>query len=267
MVMRTSHIKCHSPTKTSVFKGGIQIDQSMTFGDASADTLTVTGTATFSETVTISATDVGIDLTGDPTTASIRAGTSGSPLTLAAHDDHIIDIYSTCASTNGSSSVRPIYMKSTMTGAGGVGGRAEFELYTNVELGGWANALKAHANFGSAGGITGLASAACIEMTLPDKDLGSGGVYAPLEIELTAGSSTDLSNGGPGGCYTAFMYMSANGTKTDLDDYGYLFSLQGLSKGEGHLFDDCTAGAASHALKINIGGTNYYIMLQDNVDA
>ena len=53
-----------------------------------------------------------------------------------------LDITTTSDSTNGSSSVEPVLVSTTMTGAGGVGGRAKFLTTINAALGAWSNALK-----------------------------------------------------------------------------------------------------------------------------
>jgi hypothetical protein len=167
-----------------------------------------------------------------------------------------IDVYTTSSSTNGSTSIKPIFMKSTMTGAGGVGGRAEFQLYTNVALGGWSNALKGYTEYGASGKTTGLGSAICAELKLSAGT--SAGTYAPLEVELVlpAGSST--------GTATAFMYLAASGDNVAaMDTSGYLFKLDGLTVNSGKLFQVNTAGAATHALRVLIGSTPYYLMLTD----
>ena len=102
------------------------------------------GNAGIEGTLTMGTAATGLTFTGGYTTTAIQLGTSGTKLTLAAYDDHVIDINVTSASTDASNSVRPIHMIHTMTGVGGVGGRAEFELTTAVQLGGWANALKGY---------------------------------------------------------------------------------------------------------------------------
>ena len=183
-------------------------------------------------------------------------GTTGVPLVLDDYNDHIVDIYSTCASTDGSNSVRPIYMKNTMTGIGGVGGRVEFHLYTNVALGGWSNALKAFAEYGAAGRTNGLGSAFCAELTLSAGT--TQGNYAPLEVELNIPSGASL------GTKTKFMHLSVQGTDvTNMDDSGYLMSLNGLTAASGKLFQANTAAAATHALRMDIDGVDYFVMLTD----
>ena len=160
------------------------------------------------------------------------------------------------SSTDGGTSVEPIKVETTMAGVGGVGGRAKFGLTTNVALGAWANALKAETTFGAAGAVTGLGSALCSEMTLSAGT--AAGSYAPVEIELNLG--TDASTG----TATSLIYASVNGDgKGAFDDNGFALYLNGLTAGAGHVFQGAAvAGVAStHALRINIGGTAYFIPL------
>ena len=189
-------------------------------------------------------------------------GTSGSPIDLlTTATNKALEIYSTSASTTAGTSVEPIYMKSTMTGAGGVGGHALFHMYTNVQLGDWANALKGYTEFGASGSVTGLGTAVLAEMKMPGATL-TGGNYAPFEAELVFTAS-----GTTGGTPVSFLHAQASGDATALADYrstGYVMSLQGLgSAASGKIFQANTAAAATHALKILIGSTPYYIMLTD----
>jgi len=195
--------------------GDLTIGGSMTFGDAAVDTLTVNGTTTFKEKVN---------------------GTL------------------TSASTSGSTSIESMYFKQTMTGAGGVGGRARFHLDTAVALGGWSNALKAEVTYGTTGRTTGLGSALCAEMTLGEGT--TSGTYALYEGEL------NLGDGAVTGTNTSLFYLSVNGsTASGFDTNGYIMNIQGLSVDSGKVFQENTAGAATHALRILIGATPYYIML------
>lgn len=189
-------------------------------------------------------------------------GVSGTPMDLTTSTtQRAINVHTTSASTNAGTSIRPIHMISTMTGAGGVGGRAEFEMTTNVVLGGWCNAIKGYMNFGSSGGVTGLSSAICAEIQYPNNTV-AGGCHSILELEAVIPASfVPQAQGMPA------IYFNATTTPATMDTYGTLFRIDGLTKGAGKMFDDCTAAAASHALKISIGGTLYYIMLQSNVDA
>jgi hypothetical protein len=166
------------------------------------------------------------------------------------------NVTATSASTSGSSSVEPVVVSSTMTGVGGVGGRARFQLDSNVALGGWANALKAYTKFGASGRITGLASSLCAEM-----DLTAGttqGTYAPIEIELNFGTT------GKTGTNTSLIYASVNGTSaSEFDTAGYILNLQGLTANTDKVFQASAKAAicSTHAIRIKIGATAYFIPL------
>jgi len=183
---------------------------------------------------------------------SIAIGTSGQPSTTAN------TVYFTSASTSGSSSVEPFYLKTTLTGAAGVGGRARFHLYTNVALGSWSNALKAYAEYGASGKTTGLGSAFCAEIALSAGT--TSGTYAPLESELV------LASGAKTGTATSFLYMAASGADVaTFDDNGFLFELSGVTAGSGDLYDTSATTATGDAtLKIRINGATKYLLIADD---
>lgn len=280
--IRTSFIKTTRTDKTSTFAGGLTINQSLTFGDAAVDTITINGLATVATNQKIQFRDTGIyinsgsdgkltissdgtgtdDITISGTTVyddGVDIGLSGTPVTLATYAAHGLEIYTTCASTDGANSVRPIYMTSTMTGAGGVGGRAEFYMTTNVALGGWSNALKGFVEYGATGSTTGLGSAFVAELSLSAGT--TSGTYAPLEVELNIPSGASL------GTLTSMAHFSAQGADiTTFDTSGYVINIQGLSAGANNTFrTGLTAAtinaATTAALRIRVGGTNYFIPL------
>ncbi len=193
-------------------------------------------------------------------------GNSTTAMTLTTYANQAVKIYTTCASTDASNSVEPFYLKSTMTGANGVGGRSRFHLYTNVALGGWSNALKGYAEYGTSGKTTGLGSAVCAEMLLSAGT--TSGTYAPLESELVADSEVSS------GTATSFLYMNIAGSnstgKTTLNTNGYLFELgAGVVDTANGMFDAQTVAscAATHKLRIRIGGVDYYIPLNTALNA
>lgn len=187
--------------------------------------------------------------------ATVEMGTSGTPL-LFTEGEPVFDLYTTCASTDGAVSAQPLNMKSVMTGIGGVGGRALFHMTTNVALGGWSNALKGLVEYGASGRTTGLGSAVLGELALSAGT--SSGTYAALEAELV------FASGALTGTETSFLYMAASGNdKSIMDDNGDLFKIDGLTVNSGKLFQTNTAAAATHALRIDVGGTKYYLMLTD----
>ena len=166
------------------------------------------------------------------------------------------NITATSASTNGSTSIEPMVFSSTMSGAGGVGGRARFQLDTNVALGGWSNALKAITVYGASGRTTGIGSALCAEMTLSAGT--TAGTYAPVEIELNLGT------GALTGTQSSLIYASVNGdAAATFNELGFILSLNGLAANAGHVFQAAAVANidSTHALRINIGGTAYFIPL------
>lgn len=189
-------------------------------------------------------------------------GASGSAVSFS-QGSPLMAMYATCSSAHASNSVVPWYFESTMTGAGGVGGRAHFYMTTNVALGGWSNAIKGEVVYGASGRTNGLGSAILAELQLSAGT--TQGNYAPLEIELGCGSGAST------GTKTALMYLGVYGTDVGtLDDNAYLFTLAGVTGGDGHLFDDAmsedTSPAINATLKVNIDGTDWWIPLSDTKD-
>lgn len=180
--------------------------------------------------------------------------TSASPQTLTYNGDKALAMYTTCASTNASTSWEPVLFKNTMSGTGQVGGRVKIDLTISAAAGGWTNAGKTMVTYGAAGSTSGLGSAHCFEMVLSAGT--TTGNYAPVEIELV------LPSGAKTGTRTAFMHMQVSGADlATLDTYGNLFDLDGLTVASGKMFQANTAAASTHCLRCNIGGTAYYVML------
>ncbi len=192
----------------------------------------------------------------------LQLGVSGTPMDLGTSlTTRAVDIYTTSASVNTGTSVRPFYFKSTMTGVGGVGGRAEFVMTTNVKLGGWSNALKGMVEYGAAGSTTGLGSAIVGELSFGVAC--TTGTYAPLESELVTNTTAPVSS-----TSTSFLYMNIDGTDatgiTNLNTYGYFFEIgAGITDQAGGIFEaEAQADIdATHVLKCKIDGVTYYIPL------
>lgn len=177
---------------------------------------------------------------------------SGATFTSAANIAQTVS----SASTSGSSSVEPFVLATTMTGIGGVGGRARFQLNTNVALGGWANALKGITVFGATGRVTGLGSAVLAEMTLSAGT--TSGTYAPLEIELNLGA------GAKTGTQTSLIHASVQGdAASEFDTNGFAISIMGVTPNSGKVFQASAKAAicSTHALRVNIAGTAYFLPL------
>jgi hypothetical protein len=193
------------------------------YADPQLDSIEVTGAASFAG---------GVDLTGGD-----------------------VNITTTSDSTNGSTSVEPVLVSTTMTGAGGVGGRAKFLTTINAALGAWSNAVKGEVVYGSSGRTTGLGSAVLAEMTLSAGT--TSGTYAPLELELNAPS------GAKTGTLTSFIHASTQGADvTEVDSNAVFFNLQGVTAGAGNMVvAGTTLGTAYGGIRVRVGSTNYWVPL------
>lgn len=189
----------------------------------------------------------------------IGFGTSGTPQITTFDGVKPFSLYTTTTSTDGGVNHEPFIVDTVLTGAGQVGGRARFNMSTEVALGGWANALKAHTDFGAAGRVTGLGSAIVAELTM-----GAGctqGSYAPLEVELL------MPDNAVTGTRTSLMTLNLSGTTAGVfDDNGYFFDLNGVTGSDAlHMFDEVSEQAvnAQARLRVLINGTIWYIPLSD----
>lgn len=186
---------------------------------------------------------------------SKNTSTGAITTSLDIGSDGAIDLTYSSASTGGSN-VEPIVMENTMTGAGGLAGRARFQLNADAALGSYSNALKAITVYGASGSTTGLGSAFVAEMTLSAGT--SSGTYAPLEIELNAPSGADT------GTLTSFIHISTQGADVaTVDDNVRLFNLAGVTASTGHLFQTGNTAPATvgGTLKCRVAGTDYYLIL------
>ena len=160
------------------------------------------------------------------------------------------------SSDTGTANVEPIVMENTMTGAGGLAGRARFQLNADAALGSYSNAMKAITVYGTSGKTTGLGSAFVAEMTLSAGT--DAGTYAPLEIELNAPTGADT------GTLTSFIHISTQGDDVaTIDDNVRLFNLAGVTAGTGHVFQTGNTAPATvgGTLKCRVAGTDYYVIL------
>jgi len=184
-----------------------------------------------------------------------NTSTGAYTTSLDIGSDGAIDLTYSSASTGGSN-VEPIVMENTMTGAGGLAGRARFQLNADAALGSYSNALKAITVYGASGSTTGLGSAFVAEMTLSAGT--SSGTYAPLEVELNAPSGADT------GTLTSFIHISTQGADVaTVDDNVRLFNLAGVTASTGHLFQTGNTAPATvgGTLKCRVAGTDYYLIL------
>jgi len=187
--------------------------------------------------------------------------TSSQRMTRTYNGTKALSMYTTCASTNASTSYEPVVFVNVLTGAGQVGGWTLAKLTSNVVLGGWANAFKAYVDMDATGGVTGLLSASLAEMRLPSMTLASGS-YAVAEYELVTQAS-----GTTGGNPVTFQWMQVSGNSTataDWEDNGYIWVIKGLTDASGNIFDTNTTPTCDATLRIMVGSTPYYIILSNS---
>ena len=190
------------------------------------------------------------------TTAPAAPPYSNGPYTW----DQKLTIKGTSSSTDGSTSIQPaLEVQGTMTGAGGVGGRALFSLAANAALGGWSNALKGIVTYSTSGSTAGLGSAIVAELVLSSST--TVGTYAPLESEIVVGASGSL------GTATSFLYMNFDTTGEAAANAGaFLFELgSNIAAATGEMYDtDASAATGDATLKIRINGVTKYLLVADD---
>jgi len=210
--------------------------------------------------------DARIDLSSATTAAAntdggvLKAGTSGARVVEDTANMKFISLYFDNGATSGDN--RGIYNRLYLTGAGG--GGESFRSFTTVEdvAAGTAHGVHVSLNFNSTGSVTGLGVAGRNTIHVPNAV--SGGTYAAVQAEIYGdGASADVSGATEYSFIRCIVDGSTADVKATVDTAGYLLSVQGLSVGSGKLFQANTAAAATHALRIDVGGTDYFIMLTD----
>ena len=223
---------------------------------------TITGTGTIGNGLTVTTpVIVGATVTGAASltgTATLAIGTSRARLTHTQGTPQFSQ-YTTAASTHTSNSVQPFIVDTVMTGVGGVGGRAFFQLTTNVALGAWANALKAQIDRQTNGRATGLMSVAVLEMIMPASAIGSG-TTAMLELEIVCPASFVAD----GSAWSAINITTSGATKTEFDDHGVLFDISGVASTAGGFWYDSISGVADEHIKVLTPSGVRYIGLSDS---
>ena len=187
-------------------------------------------------------------------TTAITIGDSTTELSYTAGTPLFV-MYATTTNTT-STNAEPFYVKSTLTGTGGYGGRSRFHTYANVTVGGNNMPLKSHMEFGDSGKLSsGLATGFCAELVMPNANTGTAGAYCVLELEYVAGGSSLVTAGNLSGNHASFIRATNSGDADgDFDDHGFLMSFQGLNDATGHVLYHNT-------LKMAVGTTTWYLPL------
>jgi len=190
-------------------------------------------------------------------------GSSTNPALTSTASTNFFPIYGKSTATSGDA--RCVYSRLYLAGAGGAGEAVRAFTTINGVAAANAHGIHASVSFGTVsavvGSVTGQALAVRATLQIPNSTL-SGGTFAAIEAELYGeGASSTIASM----TECSFIRFNADGATADvkatIDTSGYLFSIQGLTKGSGKLFQDNTAANASQALRIKIGATPYFIML------
>ena len=180
----------------------------------------------------------------------IQFGTTAVPITLEA-GQKVVDIHTSSAIVE---NVEAFRMEMILSGVGATGGRALFQLSTEVQLGAWANALKAIVDFGVNGSVTGLGSAFCAELVMPENDPVVG-AFTALEAEIVipagAGAAVQMS----------FLYCNpAGGGVANFQTNGYFAVFTNLGDNAAGIWYATPNATTDGWLRILVDGVPYWIM-------
>lgn len=132
---------------------------------------------------------------------------------------------------------------------------AQFIVQSAVQMGNWANAVLAKIDLTTTGYVTGLAGVVCAELDMPSTGpSGSTGTYTCFEAEINMAGATNVP-------VSAITINTWGAEVSSFASYGYIMDLNIPVAGSGLVFQANTASEATHALKIRINGTPYYMML------
>jgi len=153
------------------------------------------------------------------------------------------------------------YMYLRLCFTGGAGGGEALRAFTTVNDVAAEIAHGAHISLslGTTGSITGLGVGNRNTLHVPGAL--TNGTYAATMSEIYSDDAASDLAGVTEQSFHRFVNAGNSTGQAKVDATGNLFSIQGLTMGSGKLFQANTAGAASHALRIVIGSTPYYIML------
>ena len=204
----------------------------------------------------------GLDITS-ASTSGIKVGTNATKVAIAATATRLLDLHSTSALAT-AVQITSLEVNHTQTVLSAVNyiELGKFVITSAVQLGNWANAIFGKIDLSTTGYVTGRASAISAEIDLPSTNpAGGAGNYCCISGEI--GMPHTYTSTVP----VSFINMNVWGIGGAggvgyFEDYGYIFDIQGVGNATtAHIFQENTATAASHALRIRIGAVDYFIML------
>ena len=175
----------------------------------------------------------------------IQLGTTALPITIVA--GNVFNMHVTSSQTAGNA--EPFVVETILTGVGATGGRALFELTSEVVLGGWINSLKGIFRMGASAQVQGLGSAICAELVLPTDGLDRGTLTC-LELEMVCAGT------GPAAHATSLIFAEVSGAqKAEFNTNGFFLDFVGEVEGSGALWDtDETGDTPTGGLRCRVNG-------------
>lgn len=184
----------------------------------------------------------------------IKLGISGTPITCAVANMKFISAYLENTATSGDN--RGMYLRLYLGGAGGGGEAARIFTTVNNVAAGTAHGAHISLSFAATGSITGQGVAGRNTLHIPNAAM-TAGTYAALQAEVYSdGASSDPS----GVTQASFIRVVNDGNATgkgNVEGKFDLMELTGFTSGTGNTY-------YGHTLKLDIGGTQQYLLLSDD---
>jgi len=192
---------------------------------------------------------------------ALGIGAAATRATTATADKNFCELRTESTATSGDS--RGIYNRLYLGGAG-VSGES-LRSFTTVDDVAAATAHGAHIslNFNATGSVTGQGIAGRNTLHIPDDASWAPGTIAALQAEIWSDGDNSDTDGATEVSFLRFVNGgNANGI-ADVDDDAALMVLSGFTIGAGNVVAAQSAAVVSHTIRINIGGTLYYLMVSD----
>jgi len=188
----------------------------------------------------------------------IAIGDSNQRLPVKVASRPMAQMYVTSALTAGTIDLFKIDFTQTAAQQSGYIKGIRCTMTSDVKTPGSFNAIKGIIDYSTDGYAWGDCAPLASELTVPNS-VAPHGAYYGIESQIAIGASSNWNSAGP----CAFMHFKANGTVLQFEQNGYLFHFDGIGAATaGEIFDTIGSATPTHELRILIGTTPYFIMLQ-----
>jgi len=198
----------------------------------------------------------------------VGAGTSAKPVDCSTTTGMKFNsIYTSSAATSGDS--RNTYLRHYIKGIGGAGEALRaYCTVSGVAASGTVNGIHASLDFADAASTaSGMGTAVRATLHIPDEAAWTSGTITALMAEVYSdGAASDPD----GVTELSFIRVVNGGDATgmaDVDDDGFLLSLQGFTAGDAKMYSENTSavGTTAGALKIKIGANTRYLAVFSDI--